>query len=275
MIWMLSGSSNVKDLQALDVPFWNEFADETGELGPVYGYLWRHWPNGDGSETDQIKYVEDLLKNNPDSRRMVVNCWHPSYIPDSAVSPKENYKFGKQALTPCHFNWAVITEELPWADRMVWLKENIPGRHASLYPVHGPEWVEGTVEKLDQWGVPKRYLDLSFSMRSNDTVLGLPANFNMYAHLAEMLAKTNNMIPRYLSFNGVGDVHMYLDHIKGVKEQLAWVRDNKEAVYSQVTKLKILNVRESITEYVPSDFEYKNYNKEDVGPAIKFPIAVG
>ncbi|QDJ96702.1 putative thymidylate synthase [Aeromonas phage PS2] len=101
MIWMLSGSSNVKPLQEMGVPFWNSFADEDGELGPVYGVQWRHWKTPDGEEVDQIQYVLDLLENEPTSRRMVVSCWNPSFIPVAKTAPKDNPKLGKMSLTPC------------------------------------------------------------------------------------------------------------------------------------------------------------------------------
>ena len=99
LLWFLKGDTNVKYLQENGVRIWNEWANEEGDLGPVYGYQWRNW-NGDG--IDQIQDLIDKLKNNPDSRRMMVAAWNPSVLPDSSKSFAENVAEGKAALPPCH-----------------------------------------------------------------------------------------------------------------------------------------------------------------------------
>jgi len=99
LLWFLKGDTNVAYLQENGVRIWNEWADEQGDLGPVYGYQWRNW-NGDG--IDQIQNLIDTLKNNPDSRRMLVAAWNPSVLPDSSKSFSENVAEGKAALPPCH-----------------------------------------------------------------------------------------------------------------------------------------------------------------------------
>ncbi len=99
LLWFLKGDTNIAYLQENGVRIWNEWADENGDLGPVYGYQWRNW-NGD--EIDQIKEVIDTLKNNPNSRRMLVSAWNPSVLPDTSVSFAENVANGKAALPPCH-----------------------------------------------------------------------------------------------------------------------------------------------------------------------------
>ncbi|VAW62621.1 Thymidylate synthase [hydrothermal vent metagenome] len=99
LLWFLSGSTNINDL---DAKIWNEWATETGELGPVYGKQWTAWPTKDGGQINQIDYVVDLLKNNPDSRRILFHGWNCEYLPDESVSPQENAKNGKMALPPCH-----------------------------------------------------------------------------------------------------------------------------------------------------------------------------
>ncbi len=99
LLWFLKGDTNVAYLQENGVRIWNEWADERGDLGPVYGYQWRNW-NGDG--IDQIQNLIDTLKNNPDSRRMLVAAWNPSVLPDSSKSFSENVAEGKAALPPCH-----------------------------------------------------------------------------------------------------------------------------------------------------------------------------
>ncbi len=99
LLWFLKGDTNVKYLQENGVRIWNEWADENGDLGPVYGYQWRNW-NGD--EIDQISEVIRSLKNNPDSRRMLVSAWNPSVLPDTSKPFSENVANGKAALPPCH-----------------------------------------------------------------------------------------------------------------------------------------------------------------------------
>ncbi|MGY3791390.1 thymidylate synthase [uncultured Aquimarina sp.] len=99
LLWFLKGDTNVKYLQDNGVRIWNEWADENGDLGPVYGYQWRNW-NGD--EIDQIQEIVEALKKNPDSRRMLVSAWNPSVLPDTSKSFSENVANGKAALPPCH-----------------------------------------------------------------------------------------------------------------------------------------------------------------------------
>ena len=99
LLWFLKGDTNINYLQENGVRIWNEWADENGDLGPVYGHQWRNW-NSD--EIDQIKEVIDTLKNNPDSRRMLVSAWNPSVMPDTSKSFSENVANGKAALPPCH-----------------------------------------------------------------------------------------------------------------------------------------------------------------------------
>jgi thymidylate synthase len=99
LLWFLKGDTNIKYLKDNKVSIWNEWADENGDLGPVYGAQWRNW-NGDG--IDQISEVIDQIKNNPDSRRMIVAAWNPSVLPESGISFSENVARGKAALPPCH-----------------------------------------------------------------------------------------------------------------------------------------------------------------------------
>ena len=87
LLWFINGDTNVKYLKENGVRIWDEWADENGDLGPVYGYQWRSWPNPDGTSTDQIKKLIDSLTNNPDSRRHIVSAWNPSFIDDMALPP--------------------------------------------------------------------------------------------------------------------------------------------------------------------------------------------
>ena len=99
LLWFLKGDTNTKYLTENGVRIWNEWADDNGDLGPVYGHQWRNWAS---EEIDQIKEVISTLKNNPNSRRMLVSAWNPSVLPDTSKSFAENVSNGKAALPPCH-----------------------------------------------------------------------------------------------------------------------------------------------------------------------------
>ena len=99
LLWFLNGDTNVKYLQENGVRIWNEWADENGDLGPVYGHQWRNW---NSEEIDQITEIIQTLKNNPDSRRLLVSAWNPSVLPNTALPFSENVANGKAALPPCH-----------------------------------------------------------------------------------------------------------------------------------------------------------------------------
>jgi thymidylate synthase len=102
LIWFLSGDTNTKWLNENGVKIWNEWATEDGSLGPVYGKQWTQWPTKDGGSINQIEYVVNQLKNNPNSRRILFHGWNVEYLPDEGVSPQENAENGKMALPPCH-----------------------------------------------------------------------------------------------------------------------------------------------------------------------------
>ena len=101
LLWFLKGDTNVRYLQEHDVRIWNEWADENGELGPVYGHQWRSWPDYDGGVIDQIEYVLNQIRTNPNSRRMIVSAWNVAEV-------------NKMALPPCHtlFQFYVVNGKL-------------------------------------------------------------------------------------------------------------------------------------------------------------------
>jgi len=99
LLWFIKGDTNIKYLNDNGVRIWNEWANSNGDLGPVYGHQWRNW-NSDN--IDQLKEVIHTLKNNPNSRRMLVSAWNPSVLPDTSKSFEENVALGKAALPPCH-----------------------------------------------------------------------------------------------------------------------------------------------------------------------------
>ena len=102
LIWFLSGDTNIRWLKQNGVSIWNEWALENGDLGPVYGKQWTAWPTKDGGSINQIDYVVECLKNNPDSRRILFHGWNVEYLPDESLSPQQNAANGKMALPPCH-----------------------------------------------------------------------------------------------------------------------------------------------------------------------------
>lgn len=102
LLWFLKGETNIQYLTENRVSIWDEWATETGELGPVYGKQWRSWTCSDGRNIDQIAELIEQIKTNPDSRRLLINAWNPEFLPDTSMSPKENAEAGKQALPPCH-----------------------------------------------------------------------------------------------------------------------------------------------------------------------------
>ncbi|ALU44478.1 thymidylate synthase [Pseudoalteromonas rubra] len=102
LIWFLRGDTNKTWLNENGVKIWDEWALENGDLGPIYGKQWTAWPTKDGGEVNQIDYVVDTLKNNPNSRRILFHGWNVEYLPDESMSPQENVQAGRMALPPCH-----------------------------------------------------------------------------------------------------------------------------------------------------------------------------
>ena len=189
----------------------NEFAQQWGELGPIYGSQWRQWTKFEyyqGSiagnlSIDQITTLINDLKTNPDSRRLMVNAWNVGEL-DQMVLP------------PCHYGFQCYVRE-------------------------------------------GKYLSLMWNQRSVDTPLGLPFNIASYALLLMMIADEVNMIPDQLIGN-LGDCHIYLDQVDGVKEQLT----------RQPMKLPKVTIQDGIYCSSPSDVLLENYESH---PLIKFPLS--
>lgn len=102
LLWFLRGETNIAYLKANGVSIWDEWATETGELGPVYGAQWRYWRGEDGAVHDQVATLVNGLKTNPNSRRHIINAWNVALLPDEKQSPQANAHAGKMALPPCH-----------------------------------------------------------------------------------------------------------------------------------------------------------------------------
>lgn len=182
LLWFLKGDTNIKYLQENGVRIWNEWADEKGDLGPVYGHQWRNWNNED---IDQIKEVVDTLKNNPNSRRMLVTAWNPGVLPDTSVSFSENVANGKAALPPCHAFFQ--------------------------FYVSSPDPSKG--EK-------KGKLSCQLYQRSADIFLGVPFNIASYALFTMMMAQVCGYEPGDF-IHTFGDAHIYDNHMEQVELQLS------------------------------------------------------
>lgn len=175
----------------------DEFAKKWGELGPVYGKQWRKWQGwmetSDGNMGsiwyDQISRLINLLRIDPDSRRMIVSAWNVSEL-DEMVLP------------PCHYGFQIYTRELS-------LDERIKAYEDAGYIKN--------IDPLDY--APKRAISLMWNQRSVDTFLGLPFNIASYGLLLTLLGKLTNMVPENLIGN-LGDTHLYLNHLEQAKEQI-------------------------------------------------------
>lgn len=249
LLWFLRGETNIKSLQKKGVHIWDEWADENGEIGRMYGYQWRNWEdireidekelekylpyyqvigkcNGKvfiKTVYDQISNVIDILKNEPNSRRAVVSAWNVSAIPFRKLSFEENIAIGRGALAPCH---------------------------AMFQFVHNGNGM----------------LDIIVFQRSADIFLGVPFNLASYALLLSIIAKIVNMTPRKLVWFG-GDVHLYSNHVEQAKTQLA--RKPKK-----LPKLKFKKNFDSIDEVIQMDENDFCLVEYDPHPAIKAPISV-
>jgi len=263
----------------------DEFAKKWGELGPVYGKQWRSWgsniidelgnvytnevdydiqngklPYGSSNRKfvideikklnpsiDQIQNLIRDLKTNPDSRRLMVSAWNVGEL-DQMVLP------------PCHYGFQVYTRELSSQERKdIYDKSN----HAKdIFPTDENGWNN----LFDGFNIPTRAISLMYNARSQDVPLGTPFNLASYGLLLTILAKEVNMVPDELISN-MGDCHIYLNQIDGVKEQLT----------REPFELPTLNPfptyegsRPSIESYVIGDFTLKNYQSH---PTIKMPLS--
>jgi len=102
LLWFIRGDTRIDYLQRHGVTIWDEWADDSGSLGPVYGAQWRSWPAPEGRRIDQLSAVIEQIRQRPYSRRHVVSAWNPADLPDESVSPPDNARAGRMALAPCH-----------------------------------------------------------------------------------------------------------------------------------------------------------------------------
>jgi len=102
LLWFLTGDTNIQYLKDNGVRIWDAWATESGDLGPLYGKQWVAWQKPNGETINQIAEVVETLKNNPNSRRMIVTAWNPADLPDESISPQQNVENGQMALATCH-----------------------------------------------------------------------------------------------------------------------------------------------------------------------------
>lgn len=286
LLWFLNGDTNVKYLQENGVKIWNEWSDEEGNLGPVYGKQWREWRDckvvechdvrrtqqlmqrgykyignmkEDGTTYlvyekahDQISKVIQQLREDPDSRRIIVSAWNVGDLDD-------------MALNPCHNYFQFYTTEMTLLERLDWYEVNEPEKFANA-PLINHEDIDSEErlhETLDREGIPRRKLSCFYMMRSNDYLLGAPFNVASYALLTHMIAQQLNMVPDELVYSGV-DVHLYSNHLEQAKLQLT-----REPY--PLPKLVIKRKPDSIFDYKYEDFELVEYQSH---PHIAAPVAV-
>ena len=114
LLWFIRGDATIDYLKRNGVTIWDEWADENGSLGPIYGAQWRSWPAPDGRTIDQLTQLVEQIRARPDSRRHVVSAWNPADLPDESMSPQGNARAGRMALAPCHclFQFHVVDGRL-------------------------------------------------------------------------------------------------------------------------------------------------------------------
>ena len=240
----------------------DEFAKKWGDLGPVYGKQWRLWvhhfpktyPEVSQDEKyigvksiDQIQNLITELKENPDSRRLIVSAWNPAEL-DQMVLP------------PCHYGFQVYTRELSYDEKVHEARKRF-----------GFELEDGTrtfdintKESIEFLNSTQRAISLMWNQRSVDTFLGLPFNIASYGLLLEIIAKEVNMVPDELIGN-LGDVHLYKNHIEQAKEQLT--REPKRLPTLEIIEREEQNF--SMDEMYIDNFQFPNYQSH---PTIKAPL---
>lgn len=248
LLWFLMGETNIRYLLDNGVHIWDAWADERGELGPVYGSQWRSWPDQNDGYIDQIDELVFGLKNDPFSRRHIVSAWNVADLP-------------RMALAPCHCLFQFHVEEMTLAERL----QICPPDYFSGMHLPTEEWTSnGQVGRLmDDIGIPRRKLACQLYQRSADLFLGVPFNIASYALLTMMLAQVCGYHPGELIWTG-GDCHIYSNHLKQVDLQLS--RDPRK-----LPRMLLNPEVKDIFDFKFEDFRLVDY---DSWTAIRGEVAV-
>ncbi len=278
LLWFLKGGTNIQPLVQNGVNIWNDwpykkyvefqkasidgntltlsqeefveavktdddFAQQWGECGPIYGKQWVAWEATNGTTINQIQNAIDTLKKTPDSRRIIVTAWRPDQVSD-------------MALPPCHAFFQFITEPLSDDQRSeIYVKRHGQDEAWKRYG-HNPDFWNDT-------NMPKFRLSLQMYQRSCDLLLGVPFNIASYSLLLHMVAQCVNMEPHEF-VHTFGDLHIYNNHLEAARELLT----------RKPLTLPTLKLNPEITDifaFKYEDIEVLNYESH---PAIKLPVAV-
>lgn len=283
LIWFLKGKTNIKYLVDKGVNIWvgdawenykkkvrlygsypniksdfikkiktdDDFARKWGDMGNIYGKQWR-----DFSGIDQIQRIINTLKNNPDSRRMLVSAWNVIDL-DNMVLP------------PCHYAFQVYTRDLTATER-----ENYYAKINNFTDDQRMEMNPNASDKdihriMDEKEIPKKGISLMSNIRSSDVPLGLPFNISSYGLLLEILGKIVNMVPDELIVV-LGDTHIYKNQIEGISKQL----NNKGySLPNLVFSNQLLfngDIDDFLNSYVSGDIQLENYENDG---KIKIPLS--
>lgn len=295
LLWFLKGDTNIQYLKDNNVSIWDEWADENGDLGPVYGQQWREWSDtklvshwddaskkalydrgyhysgsiarDDPSKSlavfskrfDQIQTVIDQLRNDPDNRRIIVSAWNVGDLAD-------------MALAPCHSFFQFYSRPMMGKELDSYLAEylktdaRLAAKHAEQVALCEAD-PEGSHVSAHMFcltnDIPTRVLSCQLYQRSADVFLGVPFNIASYALLVHMVAQQVGMVAGDFIWTG-GDTHLYKNHLEQATLQLSRVPHD-------LPKLVIKNKPDTIFDYKFEDFEIVGYESH---PAIKAPVAI-
>lgn len=259
--------------------------NKAGDLNAPYGSAWRNFSENplEKKGVDQIAYALDLLRNNPESRRILISAWNPLWMPDEKISPQENIVEGKPCLTPCHFLVEFYVEEMTLSERLKWCRNNANPYFQDLWEDHMSDYYseehcdqpkmspERKAEWLTENHVPTQWLSLKYSMRSCDTMTGEPFNQAFYAFMLLSFAHELGMAPNKLVGN-LTNVHIYNNQLEEAKLQLT--REPYKPVECYVRSEHCYNSevpKKGLFELTYEDFVFTEYKHH---PAIKLQVSV-
>lgn len=257
LLWFLRGDTNLAYLHEHGCHIWDEWADENGNLGKIYGHQWRSWtsPNGMPGGIDQISQAIGRLKHTPDSRQIIVSAWNVGEL-------------SEMNLMPCHAMFQFYTAPLSFNERLhasqrvkdAFVKS---GDDDMFTPAEWDQGNDGVIGKyLDDIGVARIGLSCQLYQRSADMFLGVPFNIASYSLLTCMFAAQLGYEPMDFIWTG-GDCHLYSNHAEQVKTLLT----RQPFAFPDLR----LPVGKSIFDYTHDDFVISDY---ECHPSIPAPVAV-